>query len=662
MAVDASPTPTEAELLRQFSQAVSLHGAGQVAAAAAIYEQILARIPNHPKVCDLYGTALFQLGAPALGRPYVARALAQKPGLALTWNHLGVIDQALKNNTAASNAFRCAAILEPSNAEPYINLAALVDAETLTAAGLRLNSFALVLAPHSPEATLRQGILLQIGGDSEAAMPILTSCWQRQPGNAEIALHLGRCLIAQGHADRSRQVLRTGIICSPNSVELATSLLNRKTDGDVTSSDIAWAKFATILSPGHPQTWVSRSATHVNSGKPEAALAASIRAILLQPNDSRNLHNFIMGLNTTHSTDLARQVIAWALILAPDDDEVKLFLSDIEFRTGDQRYAWQLWEHRVTGILSQLQRLNMPPFWSGSGDPGNLLVIAEQGVGDEIIFLSCLPELLEQVSTPPVIEVDQRLVTMVKRSFPEVEVIPRQIVHTADGGGYFDYQSITRSAAIDQAFFCGSLPWLRSRRTIAPLDRVGFLRPDPEQVTHWQDWLHSLGPNHKVGVTLRTAKMSLYRAQNHCRLEDVIKLLQQPGCDFINLMPVNQADDAAMVAAGVTVLRPPGLDPWNDLEGLVALMAALDVVISARTANCAFAAAVGVPTIRLAQGFMQLRDDRDYFFANCVPVLGRNERFNGPRVGALAHQMLIDMLAEMGPSQSTNRAPSRSPI
>jgi hypothetical protein len=58
---------------------------------------------------------------------------------------------------------------------------------------------------------------------------------------------------------------------------------------------------------------------------------------------------------------------------------------------------------------------------------------------------------------------------------------------------------------------------------------------------------------------------------------------------------------------------------------------------------------------------MYLRDDRDYFFANCVPVLGRNERFNGPRVGALAHQMLIDMLAEMGPSQSTNRAPSRSP-
>ena len=89
---------------------------------------------------------------------------------------------------------------------------------------------------------------------------------------------------------------------------------------------------------------------------------------------------------------------------------------------------------------------------------------------------------------------------------------------------------------------------------------------------------------------------------------------------------------------------PPGLDPWNDLDGLLALMAALDIVISARTANCAFAAAVGVPTIRLAQGFMYLMDGRDYYFPNCMPMLHRDEVFDGQRVGQRAYQKLLDLL------------------
>jgi tetratricopeptide (TPR) repeat protein len=640
-----TPSPAQqADLLQLFSQAVVSHNAGRIAAAADLYEQILAVVPTHPKVLDLYGTALFQLGAPELGRPYLALSVSKNPREPTAWNHLGVIDQTLNRFAAASSNFQRAAVLDPSQAEPYVNLAKEAAKRGIIDDGLRVNRFALSIAPQSCDAVLRQGVLLQMQGDIAAAIPILTRCWQQQPGNREIALHLGRGLYAAGKAELGRDILRAGIVCSPATVELTASLLNRQLDTEISAQDLAWSIFASILGPGTPQAWVSRSAAHSDRANPKAAISAASRAILLQPNDSRNLHNVIAGLSNSHISGLARQLITWGLIITPDSDDLKLFLSEIEFRTGDLRLAWQLWEHRQAKVLAQVPRLNMPPLWRGQTGPGKLLIMAEQGVGDEIIFLSCLPDLLDQMASPPVVEVDPRLVSMVARSFPDMTIIPRQIVRTPDGNRHFDYQSVISTDAIDAAVFGGSLPLLRSQHTIQPLDRVGYLRPDPEQVAHWQAWLDSLGPKHKIGLTLRTAKISLFRAQIHCQLEDMMPVLQHPDCDFINLMPANDDDDAAMVAAGLTLRRPPGLDPWNDLDGLLALMAALDIVISARTANCAFAAAVGVPTIRLAQGFMYLMDGRDYYFPNCMPMLHRDEVFDGQRVGQRAYQKLLDLL------------------
>ena len=54
---------------------------------------------------------------------------------------------------------------------------------------------------------------------------------------------------------------------------------------------------------------------------------------------------------------------------------------------------------------------------------GTLVVLAEQGLGDEIMFASCLPDALARVGHL-IVECEPRLAALYRRSFPQATVLP----------------------------------------------------------------------------------------------------------------------------------------------------------------------------------------------------------------------------------------------
>ena len=57
------PVPVQkASLNEHFQRAVSLHQAGQITEAVAIYRQLLAQLPKHGDLLFMLGTAEYQLG------------------------------------------------------------------------------------------------------------------------------------------------------------------------------------------------------------------------------------------------------------------------------------------------------------------------------------------------------------------------------------------------------------------------------------------------------------------------------------------------------------------------------------------------------------------------------------------------------------------------
>ncbi len=639
-----------AELSRRFQHAVQLHASGQVLPAAQIYEQLLKDLPTHPDVLDLYGTALFQLGAPDAGRPYVAASLQRRPIWGSAWNHLGAIDRGLKNDPAAEMAFRRSIVIDPDKSEALVNLAAIHGDREETESGLTLNRLAFLVTPDSPDAVLRQGVLLRRAGRPADALPFLEAAWRRQPGNVEIALNLARANVDLGHLAKARRAVMIGLAMTPETHELYGSLATSHDPRWSTDRDVAWARYATKLRPLDSRNWVNLCAETYRDGRIDAAYEASRRTLLLDPASDIGMRNLAAAAINRHELAYSRAISRRVLVLLPDNPDAMYTMAEVEFRIGDAAIGWTMHEARVRRDLHR-PRLNLPEPWRGPGtETGAVLIASEQGVGDEVTFLSCLAEIFARITRPVVVEVDKRLVSLIARTFPQATVVPRQFVPGDGLGQFFDYESLIAEHGIRHFAYSGSLPRLLGRDRDAPLQRVGYLATDPHRVAHWRDWLESLGSARKVGVVWRTAQLTRFRARSHCTIEDLFPVFATPGCAFINLMVGNNEDERKAVrdATGVDLIHPPELDIWNGLDDLAALMRSLDVVVAARTANCAFAGAVGIPTIRLAQSFLYLSDKRGFFFPNVYPVFDRHERFDGPEAGRRAAAMLARLIGAAG--------------
>ena len=123
-------------------------------------------------------------------------------------------------------------------------------------------------------------------------------------------------------------------------------------------------------------------------------------------------------------------------------------------------YHWFAWEWRSKWAAQLATRDWVYPRWDGERTD-RLLVVAEQGIGDEIVFASCYPDLARDVDEAW-IEVDPRLINIFTRSFPdnlhfvsrfmddERRVVPRMS----------DYPKFHEKLGIDSFIMAGNIPKL----------------------------------------------------------------------------------------------------------------------------------------------------------------------------------------------------------
>jgi hypothetical protein len=150
---------------------------------------------------------------------------------------------------------------------------------------------------------------------------------------------------------------------------------------------------------------------------------------------------------------------------------------------------------------------------------------------------------------------------------------------------------------VDFHIAAGSLP-LHLRPNEASFPRaLRLLVPDADAVACWQDRFAALGPGLKIGISWKAGDKPKERMLRSTRLDQWRPLLEMPGCHFINLQHGDRAAEIDAIAreAGITIHHWRDADNRNDIDGLAARMAALDLVISVGNANVHLAGAVGVP-------------------------------------------------------------------
>lgn len=152
--------------------------------------------------------------------------------------------------------------------------------------------------------------------------------------------------------------------------------------------------------------------------------------------------------------------------------------------------TWYGFEFRSKWSAAFVQNEWIYPRWDGK--PCKLLVLAEQGIGDEILFASTFNELLRDCPDAT-IECDHRLLPVFRRSFPHGKFISRwvddELMTPQNPKNYTpgEYEAFVPAADLLKVYRTGKTP-----------PGEPYLVPDPEKVERHKRLLDEIEKNRNL--------------------------------------------------------------------------------------------------------------------------------------------------------------------
>nr|WP_237182534.1 tetratricopeptide repeat protein [Roseomonas marmotae] len=582
------------------------HQAGRLGEAERLYRALLRRQPRHSDAQNLLGLTRFQQEDYAGAVAAIRRAVALRPE-AEYYRNLGMALRAAGRLEEALAAYGQAARLRPESPETQFNLGNLLAAMDRPAEAAEAFRAALRLRPDHAAGWQNLGAALLATGQNAAATESLRTALRQQPGQPatlynlglalerlarwpeaaaafratqeaggarlETALHLGLCLQEMQDWSGAEAAMRQAVALAPDSADawLGLGVVLQGLERLPAAAE-AFGE-AARLRPGWRDAHYNLAGVLQRQGRLEEA-EASLRLVLAgAPEDAAALSN--LGNVLTHMgwPEKALEYCQRARALAPDDPVPRVNCARQLLMLGRFAEGWDLADARWRAEDPRYD-FGLPP-WDGRPLPeGRVLVWREQGIGDEIMFASMIPELLAAGHRLTLL-CEPRLRPAFARSFPGVAF------HLSGDSG----TELRAQIAI------GDLPRLLRRRE-ADFARAPqpYLNADPERRARLRRRYSDGRP--LVGLAWHTRNTK--SGHRSISLAEFAPLLAMEELRFVSLQ-YGEPGQLSAEAAGLPLLIDPEVDALSSAEDALAQVAAMDLVVSIDNSTVHFAGALGVP-------------------------------------------------------------------
>lgn len=472
-----------------------------------------------------------------------------------------------------------------------------------------------------PATRLREGYARLAADDAAGAKRIASELLAREPSLTNAHLLQAQATAELGEWEGALASIDNFLAAAGEHAEacfIRGTILERLNRPERALEDFARAL---TIDPQHAAALDRKGALHDVRGEFELALACARQLVALDPADAQAHRKLGMTLRELGRFAEAAASLQTAAALDPRvyDARATLALTQIDLGQFEQAdavltqllgeaadHAQARWARAVSNLLRgrfdvawddyewRESRLDAPvrfptvPRWDGAPiDNGYLLLSAEQGLGDQIMFASCVQDAL-RLAPACIIECDSKLVGLFRRSFPAARVFPGSPMLTPKW-----VQKL--SEPIVAQLPLGSLPALFRRDRSRFPEHGGYLVPDPAAVARWRERLDRLGPGLKVGLSWTGGAAKTRRHLRSLALEQLLPVLRTGNCRFVSLQYVDsRAELAAMQDRHQLEIHD--LDAARlDYDETGALVGALDLVISVCTSIVHLAGSIGKP-------------------------------------------------------------------
>jgi Tfp pilus assembly protein PilF len=329
-------------------------------------------------------------------------------------------------------------------------------------------------------------------------------------------------------------------------------------------------------------------------GRFDEAISAFTKAFELNPSHIASLEHLGNIYKELNKFAKAHEYYDQLLALDPENaigrsNKAIALLTEGRFSEG-----WELYESRLDGEFDEHYFMStmvsrFAPDWDGRLKDKPLLVLPEQGLGDQIFYGGMLGDL-EKTGIEALVVLDGRIVNLFQRSFPKLMfATPSQIAALDPSQALFGAQVTMASMG----------RWLRKEAADFKNVRSPFLEQEHTRSKQLRSELKRPG-RLLVGLSWQSLNAK-HGASKTCSLEQLLPLLKTANADFIDLQYGDTFEERTRLheAAGIAVQRVSQIDNKSDIDGLAALIGACDIVVTVSNTTAHLAAALGKPTLVL---------------------------------------------------------------
>ena len=533
---------------------VTLKDLSKLDEAINAYKKAIALKPDYPDAYNNMGNALKHQNRFDEAIEAYKKALELRPHYAEAYNNIGVALKNLGKLEEATDAYKKAISIEPNYADAYYNFGVICNMQSNLEEAIKAYDKVVLLQPNYVEAFNNKGDILHIQGKLDEAIEAYNKAVSIEPDSAGIYNNIGNVFKDKGKLKESLKAYNKALLLKPDYAEVYNNIgVVFKNNGKLKEALKAYKK-AVSLKTNYAEAFGNMGLNLNEQGKLEASLEAYNKAIAIKPNFAE-----------------AHQNMSFTLLNAN------------RIKEGLEKYEWRL----KTDGFKLHQRNFTKPLWDGKQSLHNktILIWCEQGVGDTLRWSWCL-SILKEKAKYCILECQEKLIPLLKRSFPNVEIRPENRRLDAERDD-FDYH-----------LPMGSL-YKHFINQIKLNDRItSHLIPNPERVSFWKKKLNLVGKGPYIGIGWKSTNMSPDKLPNNAPLMEWSPILNIPGITFINLQYADFKKELNIIEEklGVKVHNFDDLDHYNNIDDVSALCASLDAVISTNMTVPIISGGVGTPT------------------------------------------------------------------
>jgi tetratricopeptide (TPR) repeat protein len=386
------------------------------------------------------------------------------------------------------------------------------------------------------------------------------------------------------HPEKAWALVNQNLIESPNDVRwlIAACFLLRRMGA--LPQAYHFGRSVTELYPDEPAGWVNYGHAAAELWQVEEAERCYHRALKISKTKKNQLAA-MLNLGSLYVDnglfDRGEQITKEILKIDPEHMKAKCNLAMCKLARQDWS-GWKDYRLMMGSAYRTRVKYKDEPEWDGT--PGkNVVIYAEQGIGDEISFASMVPDAAK-VCKKLIFDCDGRLEGLFRRSFPNVTVYGTRIKDTK-------WKKEDRD--IDASLPVGQLGEF-FRTSAGSFPGTAYLKACPIRMRQWTSILR----RPTIGIAW-SGGVSRTNARNRRVTLDALLPVLSLDADFVSLQYKDASADIAdflKTHPDISLKQYPWATLTHDYDDTAALVASCDYVICIQTAVAHLAGGLGVPS------------------------------------------------------------------